>query len=838
MSAAGWCRLPDVNDPHATGPAPTAAAAQQLHGAAALDAVLAGPPGELQIGVTGHLLLSGAEEHNVVRRLRGEVLPQLLPPGWSRPVCLLTGLAPGSDLLFTRTASAWLGERGIPHRVVGLLPVPLDTLLQDWLDNLRATGEQVPAPQLQQRRAEIEDTLAGCAAVVQLMPASAGAAELRSDTFRQRQYQQLGACLSQRCEVLVAILREDNAVRPGGTAEVVHWRRNPQSMPPELSTTPDPRRRLIVVDPARDEAAAGGSAATPGSAPAGLALRAEEALRAGNYVLCHDLATRAARAGQPGLRDGPRLQYLSLLALANAGSADLAWRRYGALGLSEAELDEDWLALKGRLLKDRALVSGQPSDFEQAALAYLAAYERTGGHFAAVNAASMFALAGARTRAQALAQEVLRITGDAAEAAVADELGRYYLAASAAEAALLGGDTQRCRLSLRRADRLEPANANARSRTRAQIRLLCRHLGIEDRFSAMLRLPPLMYLARSAEQLAEVGATAATPDGAERIDALDAQVFAPLLRPADLLAVEHFLRRGARLRLVLPASPEAVAARWQRSFGADWANRLSACLQQVSELTALQGFLEPELQWAERYVAAIAAGLARLAARQLGGACRRIEVAAAEAGGVALRETDDDGGILAPALHAAPAAREFGTQRRFVGLLFADIAGFRRLPDDEMPRFWSQVMGSVALILAAHGDKVLFRHTWGDAINVVTEDARTAAEIALALRDCIDEVRRSESGMLGRIDLRIAAHFAPAYAGFDPIENVPNYYGSQLSLTARVEPVTPPGMIFVTEPFAASLALEAPDRFALHYAGEIELAKNFGKYRLFNLAQN
>ncbi len=42
-------------------------------------------------------------------------------------------------------------------------------------------------------------------------------------------------------------------------------------------------------------------------------------------------------------------------------------------------------------------------------------------------------------------------------------------------------------------------------------------------------------------------------------------------------------------------------------------------------------------------------------------------------------------------------------------------------------------------------------------------------------------------------------------------------------------------MIFVTEAFAARLALEAPARFVAEYAGEIELAKRYGQYRLFSL---
>src|SRR3546814_1573473 len=64
-----------------------------------------------------------------------------------------------------------------------------------------------------------------------------------------------------------------------------------------------------------------------------------------------------------------------------------------------------------------------------------------------------------------------------------------------------------------------------------------------------------------------------------------------------------------------------------------------------------------------------------------------------------------------------------------------------------------------------------------------------------------------------------------------------SYYGSQLSFAARIEPVVPPSMIYVTESFAAQVAIEAPDDFMLDYAGEVEFAKQFGTYRLYSLRQ-
>jgi class 3 adenylate cyclase len=144
-------------------------------------------------------------------------------------------------------------------------------------------------------------------------------------------------------------------------------------------------------------------------------------------------------------------------------------------------------------------------------------------------------------------------------------------------------------------------------------------------------------------------------------------------------------------------------------------------------------------------------------------------------------------------------------------------------------------MAPIAESLRRYGERILFRHTWGDALHLVTEDALTTAEVALAIRARIDEVRRRERGALKEIDLRLAAHHAPVTSGYDPIEDTPMYCGSQIAFAARVEPVTPPGMVFVTEAFAARLALEGAARFALEYAGEIELAKRYGRYRLFSL---
>lgn len=222
---------------------------------------LSGPGGsEILLGGSGHLLLSAVEEANVVAQLREGVLPRLFPDGSFAQVCVLTGLAPGSDLLFARVLSGWLLERDIPFRMVGLLPVPPDVLLEDWLDSMREAGDELSPALRAQRQQQIDTTLNSCEMIVDLLADGTTPEQLADRNFREQQYRHLAACLAQRSDILIAILRRNNAVRPGGTAEVVDWRRNPHHIPAEFCTDPPPPadaagHRLIVIDPAVEYAA-------------------------------------------------------------------------------------------------------------------------------------------------------------------------------------------------------------------------------------------------------------------------------------------------------------------------------------------------------------------------------------------------------------------------------------------------------------------------------------------------------------------------------------------------------------------------------------------------------
>jgi class 3 adenylate cyclase len=272
---------------------------------------------------------------------------------------------------------------------------------------------------------------------------------------------------------------------------------------------------------------------------------------------------------------------------------------------------------------------------------------------------------------------------------------------------------------------------------------------------------------------------------------------------------------------VLAAPPEVMQAHWTARHGAAWAQRLHRLLEQAHETSVALGFLPAEERWCDDYVGAMALGLSRLAARRLD---------------AEWRGAPDPGHEPRPGAPPPPVeAAGVRFTRRFAGVIFADFAGFSRLNDEELPQFWALFMRAISVRLAVRRNEILLKQTWGDALHLVASTARAAAELACEIQACVEELRPALRGGLAALELRLAAHFAPVYAGHDPVEGAGTYFGTQLSFTARIEPVTPPGMIFVTEAFAAQLALEAPDAFMLEYAGEVRLAKAYGQSRLFSL---
>jgi class 3 adenylate cyclase len=69
----------------------------------------------------------------------------------------------------------------------------------------------------------------------------------------------------------------------------------------------------------------------------------------------------------------------------------------------------------------------------------------------------------------------------------------------------------------------------------------------------------------------------------------------------------------------------------------------------------------------------------------------------------------------------------------------------------------------------------------------------------------------------------------------DPIAQRVGYWGRELTRAARIEPRTPEGQVYVTDAFAALLALEPAPRFVPEYVGRVTTAKDFETIPMFRL---
>ncbi|HKX76745.1 MAG TPA: BTAD domain-containing putative transcriptional regulator, partial [Acidimicrobiia bacterium] len=124
-----------------------------------------------------------------------------------------------------------------------------------------------------------------------------------------------------------------------------------------------------------------------------------ELIRRAEYLRAYDLASKLIET----MRSDPELRFLAVLALARSGATAQAIRRYELLGLQSinpdsvsARLAEDISALAARLDKDMSLIDQERRTqwAARSAQGYQAAFDRHRSAYLAVNAATMWLMAG------------------------------------------------------------------------------------------------------------------------------------------------------------------------------------------------------------------------------------------------------------------------------------------------------------------------------------------------------------------------------------------------------------------------------------------------------------
>jgi class 3 adenylate cyclase len=568
--------------------------------------------------------------------------------------------------------------------------------------------------------------------------------------------------------------------------------------------------------------------------------------RRGELLTAFDLA-------EQGLAEHPDdlwLKHRAVLALARAGAtgeAEQRFLRYGLLAFAEQE--EDIAALAARISKDLALdapFDGRRAQALRARDRYRAIHARTGGYYPAVNAATLSLVAGEPEAAREFARAAL-------DAARGSEEGSYYAAATSAEAHLLLGEEPAAVVALERAAAIHGDDYASLATTRRQLRLVCALTGSDAEILRILAGPGVAHFC--GHRIAAPGVAGRFPAEAE--NEVVAQIHAELTRDtpryaygslasgADILWAEGLLARGAEVHVVLPFARKAFIDSSVASSGPGWVERFHRCLSAAfSVIYATENAFVPD-DALYRHGSELAMGLALLRARYLDADVRQLAVwdGAADLGeaGTARdiatwRATGSGVSVIAPGPALAPAAPATEASGRVVrAMLFADVKGFSKLADEQVPRVLQAVLGAFAAVLERYAHAIEHQNTWGDALYVVLTDPVAAAECALELQGAMAGIDLRALGLEDQLALRIGAHVGPVFPLEEPVLHTRAFTGTHVSRTARIEPVTPPGTVFVTEPFAAALELAWHKTLGCDYVGTMPAAKDYGRFRMYRL---
>jgi class 3 adenylate cyclase/tetratricopeptide (TPR) repeat protein len=574
--------------------------------------------------------------------------------------------------------------------------------------------------------------------------------------------------------------------------------------------------------------------------------KARAALASGNLIAAYDEAQSAL---DPGAQV-TEARYLQTLALARMGHIERATALFNAYELGASSVI-DHQSLGARLAKDRALAlpkgASRRQALEDAAAAYQAIYNVSADPYPGVNAATLLLLAGHEDAARALASQIL------VDPAVTTP-DNFYLGATQAECLLLLDEIDMAAAALARAATMPGFAPGTASTTCRQLELVGTSMGL-----ARSRIDLALRTIRPGNVMHFCGHIFASDpllEGAirSRVDVILEQqridcAYGALAAGADIIVAEAVLARGGELQVILPFGIDDFIAQSVRPAGEAWVDRFHRCYTAATDrrYASEMPFIGDPRQFG--YGSRVAMGLAVLRAQHLGSQVLQLALSNdALKSGAAGTAAD----VLAWQKHGRPTItlapgdvdRDWpravftGTanaERALVAMLFTDFPGFSKLSEAILPLFWEGIMGGIADVLDGHRREVLSSNTWGDALYAVMSSAAGAAQIALALQERLRAFDYGSLGMENCGGMRIGVHFGAVFETIDRITGNPNFYGTEVSRAARIEPVTPPGEVFVTEPFAAILALEAPDQFICSYVGRVELAKNYGTYPMYLL---
>lgn len=584
-------------------------------------------------------------------------------------------------------------------------------------------------------------------------------------------------------------------------------------------------------------------------------LLAEVLCAKGEPFWAYDVAAEGIRLFPGRLR----LLQLQAWALAQTGSTRAAEQLLTSLrGAGHA--DPETLGLLGRAYKDLAAASsgGNRASFLRLARnAYLEGFKLKPNSYNGINAATTTLLLSSTKQEW---EEAAQLSDRAAEACRCEaELtgSSLWTEATLGEAELVKGQMDLAARHYSTFSTLAAGNTGAIQSARAQARriLAKRQLDTEV-INEWMPVSPIMMFAGHMVDAPNRTSPRLPPEMCEplkaqiraRLDHLDARIgFSSAACGSDILFLEAMLERGGEIHVVLPCSVEGFREVSVRQVGGDaWAERFDAILPHVSTLhvasheTMLEGTVL--FEFGSRFLL----GLSRMKARILDAPLHPLAVwdGCETPHGTAsdIRLWKEIG--LHPEIISLPLSwttevpvppQSSQPNQEIKAMLFADVVGYSKLPERDIPAYSDAFLGGIAQLLETLPEPPLTRNTWGDAVYFVFATARGAGDCALRLREFVQTTDWLQRGLSRPLNIRIGLHAGPVFPLRDAVTGFDSFCGVNVSRAARIEPISAEGQAYASEAFAALAESEFPRSFACHYIGEKSLPKKAGTIRIYQI---
>lgn len=586
---------------------------------------------------------------------------------------------------------------------------------------------------------------------------------------------------------------------------------------------------------------------------------ADALCRLGEPIFAFDV-TQAMLHAFPG---NVRLRQLQAWALAQAGSPGAAERILEFLrdDATEDVQDVDTLGFLARVRKDAARLATSPEakarHLGEAAMLYRTAFRRTRSSYLGINAATMTFLSGDERLAEQLAEETRRACEQ--ERAPVDETEAAWRAATLAEAALLREEPIAEALYQEFA-RLADSERGALATARRQAAAILAKQGRSELLARLLPLSPVVLFAGHRvdapdarhPRLPDADAPAVKARIADQLARWNAKVgYASAAGGSDILFLEAMLERDGEIHVVLPFALESfrdVAFRpGQREI---WLQRFDDVCAAAASVTLASHQVYGGGTTPYAFASAMRHGLARLKARTLALDLRVLafwdgqppdSIGGTGASVQAWTEAGETVTVISPLTPQPPrraAVDQPPEKQQVMAMLFADIVGYSKLRETDIPLFIEHYMQGIARVVEEFRPAPKHRNTWGDAFYLVFDSARAAGRFALEMqRFGQREGGWRALGLSRELTFRIGLHAGPVFPFVDPVIDKLAFTGANVSRAARIQPVTSEGQIFVSEQFAALAASEGATEFATDYVGLRELPKQAGELRLHLLRE-